>query len=98
LMVSDLVLLKELPESIQKNVEAYAGCIAGAEIKEKYLDLIQKAGFQEVKVLEEKSYPLDYIISEPEAKDAIGQMGMTLEEAEDAANSVVSISISALKK
>jgi len=98
LMVSDLVLLKELPESIQKNVEAYAGCIAGAEIKEKYLELIQKTGFKEVKVLEEKSYPLDYIISESETEDAIGQMGLTLEEARDAANSVVSISISALKK
>jgi arsenite methyltransferase len=98
LMVSDLVLLKELPESIQKNVEAYAGCIAGAEIKEKYLGLIQKAGFKEVKVLEEKSYPLDYIISESETEDAIGQMGLTLEEARDAADSVVSISISALKK
>ena len=98
LMVSDLVLLKELPESIQKNVEAYAGCIAGAEIKEKYLELIQKTGFKEVKVLEEKNYPLDYIISESETKDAIGQMGLTLEEARDAANSVVSISISALKK
>ncbi len=51
LMVSDIVLLKELPESIRENVEAYAGCISGAELKDRYLELIRKAGFQEVKVI-----------------------------------------------
>lgn len=98
LMVSDIVLLKELPESIQKNVEAYAGCISGAEIKDKYLDLIKKAGFQEVKILQEKTYPLEFIVSETETKEAISRMGMTLEEAKEAANSVVSISVSAVKQ
>jgi SAM-dependent methyltransferase len=34
LIVSDIVLLKKLPESIQSNVEAYAGCVAGAELKD----------------------------------------------------------------
>ena len=97
LMVSDIVLLKKLPESILKSVEAYAGCISGAEIKEKYLELIRRAGFREVKVLQEKGYPLDYIISEPDTKDAIDSLGLTLEEITEAACSVVSISVSALK-
>ena len=56
-MVSDIVLLKELPESIRKNVEAYAGCISGAELKDKYLKIIRKAGFQEVKVYRRKNLP-----------------------------------------
>ena len=98
LMVSNIVLLKELPESIQKNVEAYAGCISGAEIKDKYLELIRKAGFQEIRILEEKIYPLEFIVSEPETKEAISSMGMTFEEVKEAANSVVSISVSALKQ
>jgi len=98
LLVSDIVLLKELPEAIQKNVEAYAGCISGAEIKDKYLELIRKAGFRNLKVLQEKAYPLDYIISETETKEAINRLGMTLEEVKEAANSVVSISVSALKQ
>jgi SAM-dependent methyltransferase len=97
LMVSDIVLLKRLPEAVQKNVEAYAGCIAGAEIKDKYLELIRKAGFKQVKILEEKTYPLEYIISEPETKEAINSLGMTLEEAREAANSAVSINVSAIK-
>jgi SAM-dependent methyltransferase len=100
LMVSDIVLLRELPRAVQKNVEAYAGCIAGAEIKDKYLELIRKAGFKEVKILQEKNYPLDYIISEPEAlaKETINHLGMTEGEMRETAKSVVSISVSALKQ
>jgi len=37
LMVSDIVLSKELPEIIKKNVQAYIGCLSGAEMKSKYL-------------------------------------------------------------
>ncbi|MGA2681340.1 MAG: arsenite methyltransferase [Candidatus Bathyarchaeia archaeon] len=97
LMISDIVLLKELPESIQNNVEAYAGCISGAEIKDEYLELIRKAGFQEVKVIEEKTYPLEYIISESTLKEAIKIANMTEEEVKEAANTVVSVKVSAVK-
>jgi len=98
LMVSDIVLLKELPKVIRKDMEAYAGCIAGAEIKNKYLELMRKAGFKEVKVLQEKVYPIDYIISEPETQRTINRLGLTQEQIADLANSVVSISVSALKQ
>jgi ubiquinone/menaquinone biosynthesis C-methylase UbiE len=98
LMVSDIVLLRELPKSIQKNVEAYAGCIAGAEIKDKYFELIRKAGFQEVKVLEQKTYPLEYIVSESTLKEAIKMASMTEEEVKEAANIVVSMKVSAIKR
>jgi arsenite methyltransferase len=97
LMVSDIVLLRELPESIQNNVEAYAGCISGAEIKDKYLELIRKAGFREVEVVEEKTYPLEYIISESTLKEAIKMTNMTEEEVKEAANIVVSVKVSAVK-
>ena len=97
LMVSDIVLLKKLPESIQNNVEAYAGCISGAELKDKYLELIRKAGFQEVKVIEEKTYPLEYIISESTLKEAIKMSNMTEEEVKEAATAIVSIKVSAVK-
>jgi len=97
LMVSDIILLKELPESIQKNVEAYAGCISGAELKDKYLEQMRKAGFQKVTVIDEKTYPLEYIISESTLKEAIKMASMTEEEVKEAANIVVSIKVSAVK-
>ena len=98
LMVSDIVLLKPLPKSVQKSVEAYAGCIAGAEIKSKYLEIIRQAGFTEVTVLEEKVYPLEYIISEDAFKGALDQLDITQDELKETAKSVVSIKVSAKKK
>lgn len=97
IMVSDIVLLKKLPETVQKSVEAYTGCIAGAETKNKYLQQIQDAGFKEVKVLEEKTYPFEYIISEDTALQAKEQLNITQEELKETANSIVSIKVSALK-
>jgi arsenite methyltransferase len=97
LMVSDIVLLKALPKSIQNNVEAYAGCISGAELKDKYLELIRKAGFSDVKVIDEKTYPLEYIVSESTLKDAIKMTDMTEQEVKEAANAVVSVKVSAVK-
>lgn len=98
LMVSDIVLLKPLPASVQKNVEAYAGCIAGAEIKETYLDLIKQAGFEQVKVIDQKTYPLEYIISEDTLTKAIKLTELTEEELKATAQTVVSVKVSATKK
>src|SRR5512136_767477 len=97
LMVSDIVLLKPLPEEIQKNAEAYTSCIAGAEIKDKYLGLIRDVGFKDVKVLSEKNYPLEFILSEPEVRSVVSNLKLTKEEVDETANSIVSISVSASK-
>jgi len=98
LLVSDIVLLKPLPEEIQKSAEAYTSCIAGAEIKDKYLGLIRDAGFKDVKVLSEKNYPLDFVLSEPEVRSVVSNLKLAKEEVNETANSIVSISVSALKQ
>ena len=59
LMVSDLVLVKDLSDAIKKSVEAYVGCLAGAIKKDEYLKFIKMAGFKEVKVISQTSYPVD---------------------------------------
>ena len=51
-----------------------------------------------MKILQEKVYPLDAVVSEPETEETINSLGMTLDKVKEAANSVVSISVSALKK
>ncbi|MFA5146862.1 MAG: arsenite methyltransferase [Candidatus Omnitrophota bacterium] len=66
LMVSDLVLVKDLPDSIKGSVEAYVGCLAGAVKKDEYLKFIKLAGFKEVKVIDQISYPVDAIFKELE--------------------------------
>ncbi len=52
--VSDIVLEGVLPQGIQKAGEMYAGCVAGAIQKQEYLNIINQAGFSNVKVQKEK--------------------------------------------
>jgi ubiquinone/menaquinone biosynthesis C-methylase UbiE len=56
LVVSDLVWLRPMPESIRGRVDALVGCVAGASLKDEYLTLMRAAGFQSVEVLEETRY------------------------------------------
>ncbi|MDD5190167.1 MAG: arsenite methyltransferase [Dehalococcoidales bacterium] len=51
LMVSDMVLLRELPAKVKKSIDAYASCIAGAAFKNNYLQLIKDTGFKKVKTV-----------------------------------------------
>jgi ubiquinone/menaquinone biosynthesis C-methylase UbiE len=82
LMVSDLVLAKDLPKQIKELVEAYVGCLAGAIKKDDYLRFIEKAGFKDIKIVSEESYPVDAMF----------------EGFKDAQDAIVSIKVSAIKK
>ena len=54
-MISDIVLLKELPDAIKCSSEAYVGCVAGASTKQEYLATLEAAGFQEIEIVSETS-------------------------------------------
>jgi hypothetical protein len=56
MVVSDIVLVSELPEAVRDSVEAYVGCVAGASMKSDYVQMIREAGFERVEVVEEKRY------------------------------------------
>ena len=53
--VSDVMLTVELPESVRADAEALVGCIAGADLKDVYLDRMYQAGFEGITVKEEGS-------------------------------------------
>lgn len=55
--ISDIVLVGELPDSVKKDAEMYAGCVAGAIQKDEYLSLINKNGFANLTIQKEK--PID---------------------------------------
>jgi arsenite methyltransferase len=44
--VSDMVVTRDLPESVQRSMEAWAGCIAGALHQRDYVAKLTAAGFQ----------------------------------------------------
>jgi len=52
--ISDIVLVGQLPEKIQKAAEMYAGCVSGAIQKDEYLNLITEAGFEAITIQKEK--------------------------------------------
>jgi SAM-dependent methyltransferase len=54
--VSDLVLLRPLTPELQKSVDLYVGCVAGASLRDDYLSMIRDAGFADVAVVEQSGY------------------------------------------
>jgi arsenite methyltransferase len=97
LMISDMVLLKEIPEAIAKSVEAYIGCIAGAEKRQDYLNHIKKAGFNKVEIVEETKLPFEVLVSDATAQQVIKQLKITKQKAKEIFDSVVSIKVTATK-
>lgn len=56
--VSDIVLVGDLPEGLQKSAEMYAGCVSGAIQKDEYLSMIQQKGFTNIALQKEKRITL----------------------------------------
>jgi len=52
--ISDVVLVGDLPDSLKKDAEMYAGCVAGAIQKDVYMELIKLNGFKNIVVQKEK--------------------------------------------
>jgi arsenite methyltransferase len=97
LAVSDMVLLKELPDVVKQSVAAYVGCLSGAIMKDAYIATIRAAGFDDVRIVEESSFPLDYMASDPSAQAIRDSINLTLDELRDLADSVVSIKVAGKK-
>ena len=98
IMISDIVLLKELPDFIKHSIEAYAGCVSGAIKKDEYLQNIREAGFHDVKVMDESSFSAEFIINDPAVKAIVQESGIPPQEVEEIAGSVVSIKIAGVKQ
>jgi len=96
-MVSDIVLLQELPESIRNSVAAYVGCLSGALMKHDYLAAIEAAGFGDIEIVDETAFAVDLIANDPTGAAVIQKQGIAPEELDKMAASVVSIKVSAVK-
>ncbi len=97
LMVSDIVLLKSLPDFVKESIEAYVGCVAGAAMKEAYLNAMRSAGFKDVTVVEESVFPLDCVTNDPAGKAILQSMKGSAEEIKKVEGSIASIKVRGLK-
>jgi arsenite methyltransferase len=110
MMISDVVVDGELPQSIRERLDAWAGCIAGALDESVYLDKIRAAGFGRVEVVWRSSPPADQVVDEAEvqlvvvgpdgstadqdAKELLAEAGLS---ANDLARKITSIGVTAYK-
>jgi arsenite methyltransferase len=97
IMISDIVLLKELPDSIKNSIEAYIGCLSGAIMKDEYIEAIEAAGFREVKIVDKTSFPVELMSNDPTGKAIIENSKMSTKDIKEIANSVLSVKIQAIK-
>jgi len=97
LMVSDIVLLREIAESIRNSIDAYVGCIAGAEAKDKYLATIKSAGFRNVRIVGETGFPVELMTGDPHVREVLDKISLLPELLTELAGSVASIQVSAHK-
>lgn len=101
--VSDIVLLRDLPDAIRDSLEVYVGCVAGASKKDDYLAAVRSAGFQDIRVLKEAAADtavpgageaqivVDGQVIQPE------ELGLSREEVSGLAGTVSSITLEARK-
>src|SRR3972149_3681992 len=94
LSISDIALIRRLPDNIQKSIEAYVGCVGGTILVDEYRKIVEDAGFKDVILtIKGSSSCID-----PETKDPIGRALLDgLGECESLNDYVVSINVEGRK-
>jgi arsenite methyltransferase len=71
--VSDIVVQGELPPVLRRDMESWAGCVAGALEEDTYRSLLHTAGFADIEIEVTRRYSLDEIASSG-ARASVGSL------------------------
>lgn len=96
-MLSDVVLTAPITAGLRGNLPAYIGCIAGAIPVENYEDGLRRAGFHSVEVLNKNADQTRIWAEGYLTQEILDELGLTLDEALAFADTVVSVTITAIK-
>ena len=96
-MVSDIVIERELPELLRESIEAYVGCVGGASLRSVYLQTIEDAGFSEVRVEREGNFNDLLSESDPQVQEAMKKLDASFEEIREMISQITSLHIFARK-
>jgi len=92
--VSDLALLKELPDDIREMATALVGCVAGAVLVEETRTMLEQTGFTSITLTPKP----EYVRSMQDWNDPLyKQIAEALPQGEEMAHYVVSLSVEARK-
>jgi SAM-dependent methyltransferase len=92
-MISDLVLSRELPEPVAGSLAAYAGCISGAVMKDAYLRMIEAAGFRDVGIAEETSFSIGEGSTDTQEMSIADALHVPVDDVRDAAGTILSVRV-----
>ena len=97
-MISDIVLHKELPSFIRESIEAYVGCLSGAIMKDGYLQAMKKAGFENVTIMSEDVISIGEMLNDPTVQAMVAKSGKSIDLlSREVEGAVSSIRVSATK-
>lgn len=97
LMVSDIILLSELPDFIRRSATAYVSCLSGAVVEDDYLSIMKEAGFQDIEIVDETPYPVEKLLSGPAIRAAFEDFNISPDKINEIAGSVMSIKVCGVK-
>ncbi|MFX0003443.1 MAG: arsenite methyltransferase [Promethearchaeota archaeon] len=98
IMVSDIVLLKELPDVVRTNVQAYVSCIGGAIMKDKYLKAIENAGFQDIEIVDQSNFSTtEFLLNDDDIREALGDQIEEVKKLDQLDFDSTSIKVKAIK-
>jgi SAM-dependent methyltransferase len=97
LTLSDVVLLRPLPQVMAGSAAAYLGCVAGASLKSDYLRMLAEAGFADVQAVGESPFYLGEAAADPIVQAIIAEAKLTPDEVREIGKSIVSVKLVATK-
>lgn len=93
MMVSDIVLDRELPSQVRENMNAWAACVGGAIRRDVYLEAIRKAGFSEIQVQRASKFDDVFPADDPGVQAMAAEFGIPEAEIPSVLGSVTSLEI-----
>ena len=97
MLVSDIVLEKNLPPEVANDVQAYVGCIAGAILRQDYLQTMRDAGFGRIETISAASFGGGCGKDDRGLREASERLGLDWEKIKDCASDVTSLQLRATK-
>ena len=95
--ISDIVLTGELPEEIKSSAAGLVACISGAAQLDDYVRYAETAGFTDVRIDSETTFPLELVSTDPVVQQVMADLQLDDRQIEEVRSSVKSVAMSGTK-
>ena len=96
IMICDIVLSEPIPDVMKNAIEAYVGG-EWAVMKDEFVAAIEAAGFQDVRIVDETSFPAECMANDPTAHGIVGDLNISPEMLGCIVTKIISVKIHGVK-